>query len=115
MVASVPASASVGAPGVEPTRGTPSVQVYILGSSCLLTFCQLADFTAAKYDSRLMRFGGRSDACFNQPIISSSVSCRHHRLRCRKPTVTEGDPSRIFQWRAVHVLNAFEYQVHDGV
>jgi hypothetical protein len=24
----------------------------------LLTFCQLADFTAAKFDSRLMRFGG---------------------------------------------------------
>jgi hypothetical protein len=46
--------------GVEHCARHPSVQVYILGSSCLLTLCQFADFTAATYDSRLISFGGEA-------------------------------------------------------
>ena len=45
---------------VEHTRGTSQYKFTFWVRVVLLTFCQLADFTAAKYDSRLMRFGGEA-------------------------------------------------------
>ena len=77
--------------------------------------CQFADFTVPKYRLHPGELRTRCHARPTQPICSGPVSCRDQQLRCRNAAIAEGNSDRILQWPAVHLLNVFEYEVHDGL
>jgi len=57
----------------------------------------------------LMSLGGEAVRASSSVFAAALFFAGTDTSDAAKPTVTEGDPSRILQWPAVHVLNAFEY------